>query len=206
MLRKEDELNEDGTKKTIPMLRYYHVFHESQCDGLPEQKAESFEVIPSPEADVIISDYVNREGLALEHSDSGGAWYSPSRDLVHLPNPDQFKIPAYYYATAFHELTHSTGHEKRLQRFGAKEAVSFGSEVYSKEELVAELGSAMLMDACGMSGERSERNNAAYIHSWLQALQNDKRMIVMAAGKAEKAANYILNITAETTAPIVERS
>ena len=96
-----------------------------------------------------------------------------------------------YYSTFFHELVHSTGHKRRLGRSGVEEVAAFGSHEYSKEELVAEIGSAML---CGVAGieQVTLDNSAAYIQSWLKALKNDERMIVSAAGQAQKAADYIL--------------
>ena len=102
----------------------------------------------------------------------------------------QFKETAEYYGTAFHEMVHSTGHTKRLNRLDA--TAFFGSDAYSKEELIAEIGSAALVNRAGLETAKSFRNSAAYVQSWLQALKNDKRFIVSAAGKAEKAVDLIL--------------
>ena len=107
-----------------------------------------------------------------------------------LPLVDQFRNTAEYYGTAFHELTHSTGHESRLNRLHT--VAAFGSEDYSKEELIAEIGAAALVNHAGLETADSFKNNAAYIQNWLQALRNDKRFIVSAAGKAEKAVDMIL--------------
>ena len=188
------ETAEDGEEKTklIPMLRYYNVFHESQCDGLPERKERTFNNQEIHEAQTVIDSYVGRENITLEIETSDEAWYSPSNDIVHLPRLDQFLNSASYYATAFHELVHSTGHKNRLDRFTSNCPAFFGSEDYSKEELVAELGSAMLMAACEIDTDGTKKNNTAYIQSWLRALKNDQKMVVGAASKAEKAADYIL--------------
>ena len=102
----------------------------------------------------------------------------------------QFAATAEYYSTAFHELTHSTGHKSRLDRLNR--VAAFGSEDYSKEELIAEIGAAALVNHTGLETPDSFRNNAAYIQNWLQVLKDDKRFIVSAAGKAEKAVNLIL--------------
>ena len=102
----------------------------------------------------------------------------------------QFAETAEYYSTAFHEMVHSTGHMKRLARLEVP--AHFGSEDYSKEELIAEIGSSALVHHCGLETPESFRNNAAYVQNWLTVLKNDKRFIVSAAGKAEKAVNYIL--------------
>ena len=79
---------------------------------------------------------------------------------------------------------------KRLARIDSP--ANFGSESYSKEELIAELGSAALVHHCGLETKGSFRNSAAYLQNWLQVLKNDKHFIVSAAGKAEKAVNFIL--------------
>ena len=102
----------------------------------------------------------------------------------------QFAETAEYYSTAFHELTHSTGHHSRLNRL--EKFTFFGTEAYSKEELVAEIGAAALVNAAGLETASSFRNSTAYIQNWLSVLKNDKRFIVSAAGKAEKAVNLIL--------------
>ena len=102
----------------------------------------------------------------------------------------QFTETAEYYGTAFHEMVHSTGHMKRLNRLD--NTAFFGSESYSKEELVAEIGAAALVNRAGLETAKSFRNSAAYVQNWLQALKNDKRFIVSAAGKADKAVEYIL--------------
>ena len=94
------------------------------------------------------------------------------------------------YGTAFHEMIHSTGHVNRLNRLDA--TVHFGGEDYSKEELVAEIGSSALVHHCGLETQESFRNNTAYIQSWLSVLKNDKRFIVSASSKAEKAVRFIL--------------
>ena len=103
----------------------------------------------------------------------------------------QFSSTAEYYSTIFHELTHSTGNAKRLNRIDR--TAFFGSEAYSKEELIAEIGAATLVNHAGLETSRSFRNSAAYVQNWLRVLKNDKRFIVSAAGKAEKAISLILN-------------
>lgn len=102
----------------------------------------------------------------------------------------QFALTAEYYSTLFHELTHSTGHASRLNLLD--KVAFFGTEAYSKEELVAEIGAAALVNRVGLETAHSLRNSAAYVQNWLQVLKGDKRFIVSAAGKAEKAVNLIL--------------
>lgn len=180
----------------IPMLRYYNVFHIDDCEGLePKYTAEHLPDTASPveRAEEIIADYFGRAKLTVEHSKQNRAFYSPSRHLVSLPLMEQFEDTAGYYETAFHELTHSTGHKSLLNRFSENDgAAAFGSESYSKEELVAEIGACGILHELGLETAKSFRNNAAYIQSWLSALKNDKRLIVSAAGRAEKAIRLIL--------------
>lgn len=180
--------------KKIPLLRYYNVFHISQVDGVeplaPEQLNDEVEPIES--GDKIINDYINREHLNFVEYKSNKAYYSPSNDTVVVPLKEQYNLINEYYSTTFHELTHSTGHKNRLNRLQTGAVAAFGSETYSKEELVAEIGSASLMNLLGIETKNSFRNSVAYIQSWLKVLKNDNKFIVSAAGKAEKAVNYIL--------------
>ena len=184
----------DGTteKKTVPMLRYYSVFHVSQIEGVEPLEKPFEDVEPIEAADKIIVDYVSRESLTFVETVTDEAYYSPSRDLVQVPAKEQYGAIAEYYSTTFHELTHSTGHAKRLNRLTTGIKAAFGGEEYSKEELTAEIGAASLLNHLGIETPDSFRNSAAYIQSWLKALRGDARMIVAAASRAEKAVAYIL--------------
>ena len=128
--------------------------------------------------------------MKLFHEEGDRAFYRPATDSITLPHMAQFTATAEYYSAAFHELTHSTGHSKRLNRLD--KTAFFGSEAYSKEELIAEIGASALVNAAGLETAHSLRNSAAYIQNWLKALRDDKRFIVSASGKAEKAVNLIL--------------
>ena len=191
----ETEDEETGEKKEVPFLRYYNVFHIDQCEGITAkyttettfpEGASTVEV-----AQEIIDDYLSREGVKITHSEGDRAFYRPSTDEIILPLRKQFVSTAEYYSTVYHELAHSTGHVSRLNRLDR--VVAFGSDVYSKEELVAEIGAATLVNHVGLETTTSFRNNAAYIQNWLSVLRGDKRFIISAAGKAEKAVNLILN-------------
>ena len=186
--------DKDGNDKEvgIPFLQYYGVFHISQVDGVePLNKDELKDVDPIPEADEIIDSYVKREGIKFQEIASNEAYYSPLDDRVVVPMKSQFQNASEFYSTAFHELTHSTGHKSRLDRIHVGVA-AFGSEEYSKEELVAELGAAGMLNLLGIEIPETFKNSTAYIQSWIKALRNDKKMIVMASSKAEKAIAYIL--------------
>lgn len=191
-IEQEDKDN-TGEVKKIPFLRYFNVFHLDDCEGLqPKHETAAAQPLePDAAATAIITDYLTRSGVKLEHQPGDRAFYRPSTDTVVLPEMEQFSELAEYYSTAFHELTHSTGHASRLNRLTA--TAHFGNEEYSKEELVAEIGAAALVNHVGLETSSSFRNSAAYVQSWLKALQNDKRLIVSAAGQAEKACSLILN-------------
>lgn len=191
----KEEINSDTGEKEvqkIPMLRYYNVFHISQVEGVEPLAIPFRDVEPIEEADKVIADYVARENIEFTECASNEAYYSPSRDCVVVPMKEQYKLINEYYSTTFHELTHSTGHKNRLDRLKSGQNAAFGSENYSKEELVAEIGSASIMNLLGIETKKTFRNSAAYIQNWLQVLKNDSKFIVSAAGRAEKAVNYIM--------------
>lgn len=195
--------NGDGssTKEMIPILKYYNVFHIDQCEGVkPRFAQEDFRPVnPITEAEAVLSGYSERSGCSIRNERQDRAFYRPSTDCIVLPMREQFPQIAEYYSTAFHEATHSTGHTSRLNRLNT--SAFFGSEDYSKEELIAEMGSAILMNELGIETPDTFRNSAAYIQGWLKALEDDSRLIVSAAGKAEKAVRLILNLEDEPAAP-----
>ncbi len=191
------EKQDDGTEiiKTIPLLKYINVFHISQVDGVePLKQKVTHDIEPIEKAEKILNDYWNRENITIEHVKGDKAFYSPMFDKIQLPLFEQFKQSEEYYSTAFHESVHSTMKTSRCNRQEDRKGkvVSFGSEEYSKEELVAEVGSAQLMNIVGIEITKSFRNSTAYIQSWLKVLRNDNKFIVSASSKAEKAVNYIL--------------
>ena len=195
-----EEEKEDGTKevKQIPLLRYFNVFHISQVDGVESLSKDALnEIEPIEKAESILHSYWTKENITVEHVVSDKAYYSPSLDMIHLPLFEQFINANEYYSTAFHESVHSTMKESRCDRAEDRKGklVAFGSNEYSKEELVAEIGSASLMNIIGIETNKSFRNSSAYIQNWLSVLKNDVKFIVSASSKAEKAVDYILGET-----------
>lgn len=188
------ETNDMGEplEKTIPYLRYIRVFHIDQCEGIePKYLPEELPPFnPIEEADKLISAYFKRSGCRIRHERQNEAYYTPSLDRITMPLQEQFPVPANYYGTLFHEVAHSTGHSQRLARFDTTQA--FGKELYSKEELVAELVAFALLNTLGIETNATFRNNVAYIQSWLSVLKNDTKLLVGAAGKAEKALAMIM--------------
>ena len=183
--------------KTIPYLQYYNVFHLDDIDGIETKivPGEAPAVEPIEAAEKVIADYLSRQPKLRFQNDkpSNRAYYSPGQDMVVVPMLSQYAIPAEYYSTTFHELTHSTIPASRCDRVSENANAFFGNEDYSREELVAEIGSAMLCNRTGIEVEKAFRNSVAYIKGWLKALKDDPKMIVWAARRAEKAAKFILN-------------
>ena len=193
-----EQAQPDGTTETknIPFLRYYNVFHISQVEGVePLEKKIRNDIEPIAEAEKTLSDYITRENITFKNVAGDSAYYSPNQDMICLPLMEQFKDASEYYSTAFHEATHSTMKESRCNRAEDRKGklVAFGSDEYSKEELVAEIGSANILNMLGIETKKSFRNSAAYIQNWLEVLKNDVNFIVSASSKAEKAVKYILN-------------
>ena len=183
--------------KTIPFLQYYNVFHLDDVEGIDTKivPGETPEVEPIEAAEKVVADYLRREEALRFQNDkpSNRAYYSPGKDMVVVPMMSQYKIPEEYYSTTFHELTHSTLKAGRCDRVNENANAFFGNTEYSREELVAEMGSAMICNRVGIEVEKAFRNSVAYIKGWLKALNDDPKMIVWAASRAEKAAKYIIN-------------
>jgi antirestriction protein ArdC len=190
--KKEEDENGEEAEVGYLLLRDYVVFNAEQADGLPELEIAERDWDPNDRAQSVIDRYIADGGPTLSY---GGdrAYYNLFDDSVKLPVLEAFDDGDAYYSTAFHELVHSTGHESRLDRI---EPAKFGSEPYGKEELVAEMGAAMLNGLTGIS--TAEENSAAYIASWLRTIKGDPTLVVNAAAKAQKAADLIVG---ETFAP-----
>ena len=142
-------------------------------------------------ADKIFENYTKRENI-VTHNNGEKAFYRPADDSITVPAIERFMNVSEYYSTLFHEAVHSTGAKNRLCRDGVTSLSFFGNEEYSKEELIAEIGASMLVNICGLETDGSIKNNVAYIQSWMKALENDKRLIITASSKAEKAVKFIL--------------
>lgn len=190
-------LDDDGnpTTKTVPYLRYYRVFSIKDCldkDGnpIPERAVVSPNAEPIAIGEQLITNYLDNEPDLKFINDrmSNEAYYSPALDMVQVPTKEQFKSINEYYSTVFHELTHSTGSKKRLDRNISN---LFGNHEYSKEELVAEMGAAMLCNLSGIETPDTLKNSKAYIKGWIKALQDDPKLIISASSKAQKAVEMI---------------
>lgn len=212
-IEKEEKNPDTGEveKKTVPLLKYYNVFRIEDT-SLKQKHNPQPKVIEIPithtvivdsehetneTAEVVIADYVERAGtLRIDREGiSEEAYYRPSTDYVKVPSIEQYTNVSEFYSTLFHELGHSTGHKDRLNRFTGKAAsAGFGSQEYSKEELVAETTAAGILNALGMEDGNSFRNSAAYIKSWASHIKNEPMMFVTAAQRAQDAIELILGV------------
>jgi antirestriction protein ArdC len=183
--REIEDADGDTVERKSIVLRYYTVFNVEQCEGIAAPKSSPI-VNPIEECERIVQQMPYPP--AIEHDSR--AWYRPTIDTLGMPSRNAFNSAEEYYSTLFHELTHSTSHPKRLGREGIEKLNTFGSESYSKEELIAEMGAAML---CGVAGieRKTLSNSTAYLKSWINVLKTDSRMVVSAASQAQKAADYI---------------
>lgn len=182
-----EDLNEKN--QTRFLLRYYLVFNLEQTEGIEIPVTKKIDKIDTCEK--FITNTSSRFAN-IKHENQTKACYNSTKDEINVPHINQFINSPEYYSTLFHEIIHSTGHESRLGRFKEENSDHiFGSESYSKEELIAEIGATFLCHRNGI--ENTVKNSAAYIQNWLQVLKNDKRMIVFAASQAQKATEYITN-------------
>lgn len=183
----EVDNRETGNKEQIPLLRYYSVFNAAaQCEGVPVPVVVQpvREHSPVEEAEKIVAEMPKRPLIRYGLTQ---AFYAPAEDYVGMPAHGQFKTSEDFYSVLFHELCHSTGHPSRLNRKGAG-----GTEGYALEELCAEIGAAFLCANAGIAG-RTLDNSAAYLRFWVQHLKDDSKLVVFAAGQAQKAVDFILN-------------
>ena len=190
-LKIEDK--ETKEEKTVPMLKSYRVFNALRdCEGLDHlvEGMKPEDILPS-EPETALQDYIDREGITLNHG-GNRAFYQPSMDLVQMPHEQAFISRDHYQGVLAHELIHSTGIQKRLNRKGLGLKAAFGSESYAFEELVAEFGACI---TCAMIGvEPDWDNSAAYLEGWSSKLKENPSWAVSASGQAGKATNFILGI------------
>jgi antirestriction protein ArdC len=182
--------------RKIPLLRYYSAFNLTQCEGIPADKIPTSDLVTRQHTPIEAAELITANMPRKPVIKYGGsrAFYSPALDTVGMPNPEYFKSGEQFYSVLFHELTHSTGHESRLNRKGIDSADggwSSGRQSYGKEELVAEMGAAFLSGQAGIVDGTLD-NSASYIASWLATIKQDAKMVVQAAAQAQKAADYIL--------------
>lgn len=195
-----------GGRGSFYLLRFFTVWNVEQIDGLPDGLVpppitlpDDYE--PDDACDELLAAYSAPVGPLVTHK-GDRAFYRPPLDKVTMPHSGAFESSDAYYATLFHELVHSTGHESRHARPELCELKStFGSEPYAKEELVAEVGASMLCALAGITTPELDANAAAYIGNWLTKLKSDKKLIVGASAQAQRAVDLITGMTFEDAEP-----
>jgi len=181
------ETNDAGesSEKTIALMKGFVVFNAEQCDNVPARAntitAQPIE--PRTAADTLAA----QNGARVVFANPTSAHYSPSADHINMPRIEQFVSEEAYAATLCHELVHWTGHKSRLDRL---EACRRGDATYAREELVAELGAAMLCGSLGISPE-PRADHARYLSGWIKLLADEPKAIFKAAAAASKAAAYL---------------
>ncbi|MFH1157941.1 MAG: zincin-like metallopeptidase domain-containing protein [Pseudomonadota bacterium] len=183
---------EDESAETRMFARYSTVFNAAQVDG--------FEIAaPAPRAEITLKDDCTRFVAATKANIEHGhpmACYSVTDDKILMPEPSLFRdtkaatATVNYFSTLSHELTHWVGARHRLDRIQHKK---FGDSAYAFEELVAELGAAMLCTSLGVTPAPRD-DHAQYVKNWLRALNDDKRFIFSAASQAQKAVDYLYSL------------
>lgn len=187
MIERTSKNGDGDDSEQVPVISPFWLFNLDQIDGLA---VPSGEIAWSEYAQIEAAENVLAKSGAVIHEGGTKASYSPSRDVISVPDRTQFKSVTDFYSVALHELTHWTGAKTRLAReFDTR----FGSEAYAFEELVAEIGSAFLNAELGIIAT-SLPNHACYLASWLKVLRNDKRAIFTAASQASKAHRFILDL------------
>ena len=191
-----DKKNEaTGKVEKLVWAKAYTVFNLDQCEGVEHKAADPLARPTIFERNVAADDLIAATGAVIKHG-GGYAFYVPSTDVICLPHKESFNQSDSYYSTAFHEIAHWTGSEKRLKRtFGKR----FGDDAYAVEELVAELTASFVCAALGFDNPARD-DHAAYLQGWIKVLKDDKKAFITAAGQAQKAADLILQAKAEEVA------
>jgi antirestriction protein ArdC len=196
-IKVKDDTAPNG-EKIIAILRYFRVFNVTQVDwpegvipALPEATpAEGFD--PHDAAEQALLDYIDSDPELSLHWGGNSAHYIPALHNITLPHREQFRSIHGFYGTAFHECGHSTG-----KKLGREVANAFGSDKYAREELIAEMAAAFVCATLGIDGGFD--NSVSYLKGWRDRIAADPKLIVQAAGKAQKAADLILgNVIGET--------
>lgn len=191
---KRDPLTRKLEQVSIPVLRFYSVFNVQQTEGVeyPDSNLAQIDFDPIERCESVVASMPNPPRIEIS---GHRASYQPSTDLIQMPKPDRFKSAEHYYASLFHELTHSTGSKNRLARTGITEKADFASGSYGREELIAEMGSAFLCGHCNIETSTID-NSASYIDGWLKKIRSDSKLVIQSASAAQKAADLILGARA----------
>ncbi len=186
----KDNEDKDSEEEEI-ILMHHTVFNLEQTENVVAPgKMNKLRLAPVKECEKVIQEMPKKPSIVFNNN--AKPCYSSEHDEITMPDMQEFCGIEHYYAILFHEMTHATGHITRLNRKSLIQHGGYGTAEYSKEELVAEIGASYLCDLTGI-GDETIINQARYISSWLKRFENDKRLIILAASQAQKAADFILN-------------
>jgi len=186
-----DKRQSDGSIEKFPFTTFYKCFNRQQIEGAEKVWPPTEETKPNEnwelEANLLIQKYQESGGPKIDYG-RDRAYYQPSTDIIGVPSRADFTSVAEFWSTIFHEVTHSTGAKKRLNREEGMKGL-FGNHDYSKEELVAEMGACFFLADLGV--EKHIENSAAYIRGWLEKLEGEEKILMQAAQQAEKSCDYV---------------
>jgi antirestriction protein ArdC len=179
----------DSTGQTkidrIPFMRAFSVFNIDQtenCEVNPDYMVRT-EPVPVPVAvESMLNSYTDKP--VIRYNMEGRAYWTPSTDVITLPDLTLFTSGHEFACTLAHELAHSTGHKSRLDR-GFTPDQTFGCDSYGREELVAEITASMLMNKYGITD--TQDNSAQYLASWITAIKGDAGLLTRACSLANRA-------------------
>lgn len=183
----------EGDKKKRFVAKHCFVFNLDLVTGIEAGTLPSEhcgEIIVDRSAELLVNNYLKHECISVT---VGSPAYVPSIDVIRMPEKSAFTSADEWFSTVYHECAHSTGHPQRLGRFADTQTKLESKEEYSKEELVAEITSAMLCHESGVSSDASIKNSAAYLQGWSRFIADEAESFVWAIGKAYKARQFILD-------------
>lgn len=190
--KRDVEVTRKGVKsiesRTIPFYRLYHVYNTNDVEGLPEKKGTTYQQATANELFEIILK-INKPRI---YHGGDQPCYVNALDSIFVPAPNYFESMEAYYGTLSHELVHWTGHATRLNREGVVHCNKKHREQYSKEELIAEMGSALVCAEAGISNDEMIQNSVAYLRSWIKVLNDNPTWVVQAASAAQRATDCLI--------------
>ena len=184
-----DERNEYMDENVYPIRKYYRVFNGDVIEGIPERERVEHDPTGKNDRTEALIEHWSETQSPIRYGGSM-AYYNSTKDEIHLPEKQDFVNMPEFYSTALHEIGHSTGHEKRLNRnLDGK----FGSAEYAEEELRAEIASMFLEQDLGVAAsEKHIENNSAYIGSWKSKIKEDPNVLFKAIADAERMTKFVM--------------
>lgn len=186
-VEKYRDANGDTQDKVHWITKYYKVYHVLEAGLEPKHTKDLMtEHTPIEKAEALIDAYLAKRELYVFHD---RPIYYPDIDQIGMPNMEFYEVAEDYYSNMFHEIAHSTGHIKRLNR---QASLDVETKSYALEELVAELTSAMIMSYLNIDISKTQMTSASYIKGWMDKISADKTLVSKAGLQAQKATEYIL--------------